>query len=75
MWTLLPLSCVGEVVADLRDELVAKAEPEGRIVHEELVKGCGGTGQLGVVQTEWSDTVRPSRGRLEAIVHREGERA
>jgi len=75
VWALLPLSCVGEVVANLRDELVAKAEPEGRIVHEELVKGYGGTGQLGVVQTERSDAMRPSRGGLEAIVHREGERA
>ena len=75
MWALLPLSCVGEVVAYLRDELVTKAEPKGWIIHEELVEGCCGAGQLGVVQTKRSDTVRPSRGGLEAIVHREGERA
>ena len=45
---LLGLMRVGEVVGELRDELIAQREAEGGILLEELVEACRRTCQLGV---------------------------
>ena len=66
---------IGEAVADLGDELIAQAKPEGGVGEDELVEALCRADQPSEVQAERCDTMAPAARGLEVVVHREGEGA